>query len=282
MAASDNSLETLRRDIDKLDDAIHDLLIRRAELAEEIGAVKRRDGGGRGYLRAGREARIMRRLIARHTGTFPRGAVLRIWREIIAGTLAVEGPQAVAAAPPPAGVSATIYRDMIRDYFGSCTPLTEMASGEAVIDALIAGNASVGLVPDPRAAETGSWWAALARSGEEAPRIVARLPFLAPQPVGDGPCALALALAEPEPSGDDATFVVVENEDAFDDPAGAWICLATELSADGDGVQRLIEIAGFVAPGDPQLDALAPARRIAWLGAAPQPLAWTDAREAVS
>src|SRR3546814_7390778 len=68
---SDNtpSLDDLRRQIDYIDDAIHDLLMRRPDLGRQIG---RATGQGGVFIRPGREARVLRRLVARHTGPFPK------------------------------------------------------------------------------------------------------------------------------------------------------------------------------------------------------------------
>ena len=68
MSASPPSLEELRREIDEIDDAIHDLLMRRAQVVEQVGIAKRPDNQ---IVRPGREAVILRRLAARHTGSFP-------------------------------------------------------------------------------------------------------------------------------------------------------------------------------------------------------------------
>ena len=43
MSASPPSLEELRREIDEIDDAIHDLLMRRAQVVEQVGIAKRPD-----------------------------------------------------------------------------------------------------------------------------------------------------------------------------------------------------------------------------------------------
>ena len=83
MSASPPSLEELRREIDEIDDAIHDLLMRRAQVVEQIGIAKRPDNQ---IFRPGREAIILRRLAARHTGAFPIAVVVRIWREMIAAS----------------------------------------------------------------------------------------------------------------------------------------------------------------------------------------------------
>ena len=38
-------------------------------------------------LRPGREALILRRLVARHRGPFSRAVLVRLWRELISGTV---------------------------------------------------------------------------------------------------------------------------------------------------------------------------------------------------
>src|SRR3546814_11677568 len=62
MSSSRTALDDLRRQVDEIDDAIHDLLMRRAKLGESIGLVK---GDGRATLRPEREAQILRRLASR-------------------------------------------------------------------------------------------------------------------------------------------------------------------------------------------------------------------------
>jgi chorismate mutase-like protein len=80
LPADKPSLADLRREIDRIDDALHDLIMRRAELTAGVAASK---PGGSGTVRPAREAAILRRLVARHKGSFPRAIVARIWREII-------------------------------------------------------------------------------------------------------------------------------------------------------------------------------------------------------
>ena len=56
-----HSLAALRAEIDRMDDALHDLLMRRAEVVAQVGALHAK---GRVPLRPGREASIVRRLLA--------------------------------------------------------------------------------------------------------------------------------------------------------------------------------------------------------------------------
>src|SRR5690242_2942055 len=94
MSNGNVTLDDLRGEIDQIDDAIHDLVMRRAALAERIGALKdssaRVDGvtaAGAAYLRPGREATVLRRLVGRHNGSFPLPALVRLWREIMSSLL---------------------------------------------------------------------------------------------------------------------------------------------------------------------------------------------------
>ncbi len=58
--SSPPSLDKLRREIDALDQQIHDLLMRRAGVSDQVRWVKSNDGGAANgvNLRPGREAKI--------------------------------------------------------------------------------------------------------------------------------------------------------------------------------------------------------------------------------
>ncbi|HYZ32124.1 MAG TPA: chorismate mutase, partial [Crenalkalicoccus sp.] len=60
------ALAALRAEIDTLDDALHDLLMRRAGVVARLAASRAK--GDAPALRPGREAAVLRRLLARHAG----------------------------------------------------------------------------------------------------------------------------------------------------------------------------------------------------------------------
>ena len=111
------SLDSLRREIDVIDDQMHDLLMGRASIVERIGAIKVKDAQ-RVYIRPDREAAIVRRLVERHQGRIPASVVVRIWREMVAATSRLQGPFSVAVHAPG---DAVLYWDLARDHYGSCT-----------------------------------------------------------------------------------------------------------------------------------------------------------------
>src|SRR4051794_30443212 len=134
------ALDDLRHQIDRLDDQIHDLLIERAALAGQVAAAK----GGTGMWRPQREAAILRRLVARHRGAFPRAAVVRIWREIMSAMLGLEGrfSVAVCASPDQSG-----FWDMTRDHFGTSASFTTYQAAGAVMRAVTDDPTVVGVLP---------------------------------------------------------------------------------------------------------------------------------------
>ena len=57
-------LDDLRQEIDGIDVALHDLLMRRVEIGRQVAEAKGKDRGP--YFRPGREAQIIRCLVARN------------------------------------------------------------------------------------------------------------------------------------------------------------------------------------------------------------------------
>lgn len=250
------SLDVLRREIDEIDIAVHDLLMRRTSLADRIGNAK---GEGTAFIRPGREAQILRRLIARHRGPFPQVVVVRIWREIISALAALQGPFAVAVyVPADAGEG---LRALARAHYGSERPISVFDSVGGVLRAVSDGQATIGVLPLPGGEEPDLWWRGLTREGANVPRIVARLPFASQSRRFDGQEGLAVALAPPEPSGKDRSLVAVENagqvsrsglKDTFAEFDLTVVDLRNGPVEDGSALV-LVEVDGFLAPDDPRL-----------------------------
>ena len=76
------TLQDLRREIDETDDALHALIMRRAELAERVGRVKA-EAGEKQVFRPVRETQILRRLLENHKGRLSKAVIIRLWRELI-------------------------------------------------------------------------------------------------------------------------------------------------------------------------------------------------------
>jgi len=95
-----DALARLRDEIDAIDDALLDLLNRRARVALEVGEVKRRAADDPQVFRPEREAQVVRRLGTAATGPLSADAVGFIYREIMSACRALERPAAIAYLGP--------------------------------------------------------------------------------------------------------------------------------------------------------------------------------------
>jgi chorismate mutase len=168
----DFSLADLRLDIDRIDAAMHALLIERGEIIDRLIAVKKSQEVGSAF-RPAREADMMRRLVQRHHGNLPLDTAESIWRVIISTFTYVQAPFAVHA---DLSAGDALMRDSARFHFGFTVPFVPHAGAASVVAAVSASKGDLGLVPAFAIAGAGPWWAAL--EFDAAPKIIARLPFV--------------------------------------------------------------------------------------------------------
>ena len=280
MTARGPSLDELRREIDEIDIAIHDLLMRRAEIGRKVGEVK---GDDAPVFRPGREAQILRRLLARHGGPLSPRVVMRIWRELVSAFAAMQKPFSVAAYEPEEGES---LATLARNHFGSASPPRGYALASSVLRAVTEGEATLGVLPLPHQGESESWWCALSPDGQARPRIVARLPFVPPAKADCQDEALVVGLMPPEPSGDDRGYVIVETREPASrgglkerlETAGLKVLDSSVGGPASHPCLHFVEVGGFLAEDDPRLaklveDSEGPIGRIWSAGCYARPLA---------
>ena len=126
------TLAELRQDIDRIDEAMHRLLMERGTIIERLISVKRTSDSGSAF-RPGREASMMKALAERHEGLLPLDTVESIWRVIIATFTYVQAGYAVHA--DVSGGDAPM-RDSARFHFGFTVPYLMHPSADAVIEAV--------------------------------------------------------------------------------------------------------------------------------------------------
>jgi chorismate mutase len=166
------SLADLRREIDRIDEAMHRLLIERSEIIDRLIKAKQTQESGSAF-RPAREADMMRRLVERHTGILPLDTAEGIWRVIIATFTYLQAPFSVHA---DLSAGAAQMRDSARFHFGFTVPYRTHPGAAEVVSAVSASAGDLGLVPALPAAGTRAWWIALEDAA--APKIIARLPFV--------------------------------------------------------------------------------------------------------
>src|SRR3954452_22609343 len=148
---------------------MHRLLMERGEIIDRLIRVKRTAESGSAF-RPAREADMMRRLVERHHGILPLDTVESIWRVIIATFTYVQAPFRVHADMSSGDAA---MRDTARFHFGFTVPFITHMGAAGVVTAVAGSRGDIGVVP----ATGGStaWWTAL--EGNDAPKIIARLPF---------------------------------------------------------------------------------------------------------
>jgi len=289
MAEKKPSLEELRAQIDGIDDTIHDLLMDRALIVEQVRHVKESD---QPKYRPAREAEILYRLAERHRGSFSKQSILRMWRELIAGTLMLEGPFFVAVQAPNDDDG---YMDLARDHFGTFSPMIRHQTSVSVIEDVSNGNATVGVLPFPERDSDDTWWRYLANGDEDRPMVVCRLPFAGRSNARGGKLdALVLSMVPPTETGHDVTVFAftatgqISNsrlKSAFNDNGlNAGLIMDWPMLG-GEYRLFMVELDGFIPGDDHRLSDVMEnlerkVDRLSWLGAYALPL--TDAELNVS
>ena len=166
------TLADLRKEIDRIDEGIHRLLMDRGDIIDRLIATKKTQESGSAF-RPAREADMMRRLVQRHKGILPLDTVESIWRVIIATFTHVQAPFAVHA---DLSAGDAMMRDSARFHFGFTVPFVAHLGAAAVVEAVSESKGDLGLVPAFGTVHGGAWWTAL--EFESAPKIIARLPFI--------------------------------------------------------------------------------------------------------
>ena len=101
--------------------------------------------------------------------------LVRLWREIISAFLRMQGAFSVAVVSDGPDLL-----PLVREEYGSSTPIASFRTAGQALGALREGNASLAVLPLPREVEERPWWPMLFGNDEARPFIAARLPFAMP------------------------------------------------------------------------------------------------------
>ena len=92
VSGSIDTLYNIRKKIDKIDNKIHDLIMERAEIVEQVvGEKKKENKQSLVIYRPAREHEILVRLLKRHRGNLGEKALINIWRNLISAYIEMQG-----------------------------------------------------------------------------------------------------------------------------------------------------------------------------------------------
>jgi chorismate mutase/prephenate dehydratase len=135
------TLKSLRRKIDRIDTTLVDLLNQRADISKRIGSIKK-DREIDIYA-PDRESQVYEKVARGNSGPLSDNTIKAIYREIMSGTLALEGPLNVAYLGPPATFThqASLLKFGASVDYSYCNTITE------VFREVDNGRATYGVVP---------------------------------------------------------------------------------------------------------------------------------------
>jgi hypothetical protein len=170
-----------------------------------------------------------------------------------------QGAFAIAVYAPS---EAPGFWDLARDHYGSHTPMLACRSTAQVIRAVTEAQAAVGVLPMPQEGDADPWWRHLMSSNDEAPHVIARLPFGARGNArSDGAEALAIGRGPEQETGRDRTLIVTENSPDASRRRMISVFSGLGLSCrfiasceHAEGTNTLLEVDGFLSRSDPRLD----------------------------
>jgi chorismate mutase len=241
------SLADLRQEIDRIDEAMHRLLMERGTIIDRLIASKKASQAGlSSAFRPGREASMMKALAERHEGLLPLDTVESIWRVIIGTFTYVQSNYSVHA-----DVSAgdAPMRDSARFHFGFTVPYITHPSAAAVIEAVASSRGDLGIFRLDQGATSGAWWRTLA--DKRRPKIIARLPFIERPDHPAGTPVFVISKPLTDAAVRDVVLYAAQFERWHRGANEALTQLGGEVvasAADTNGLSELIAVPGTVEP----------------------------------
>lgn len=136
-------LESLRKEIDSVDQQLMKLISNRAEIAQKVAAVKAEGQGQAKYYRPDREASILKRVKEHNSGPLSNQEMARLVREVMSACLALEQRLQVAFLGP----SGTFTEEAAYKHFGGSISTLSANSIDDVFREVESDNADYGVVP---------------------------------------------------------------------------------------------------------------------------------------
>jgi chorismate mutase len=170
--SSGRTLDDLRLEIDRIDAAMHELLMERGRIIDRLIEIKARQGGGSAF-RPAREAAMMRALVHRHRGLLPLDTVEGVWRIIISTFTYMQSPYSVHVDVSRGDAA---MRDSARFHFGFTVPCVPHLGAADVIEAVAGSTGDLGMFALDGGLRADAWWTRLTPAA--APKVIARLPFV--------------------------------------------------------------------------------------------------------
>lgn len=205
----EKTLASHREAIDALDDRIITLLSKRSTIVEKVGQLKHKMARDDSFIRPGREAEIVRRIIRNTESHLSRPAMGLIWRLIIASSINIEETVSIASLSSPE--SDECYW-VAREHFGAFTSNQRLPTCAEILREVVSKQVTVGVLPLFDRVSMPSWWCRAVEEKKQ-PYVFARLPFVRLAPSAKPPI-VAIGHVTPERTRHDTSLWVIKMDEA--------------------------------------------------------------------
>ena len=148
-STSKNPLKTIRKNIDRIDNKIHDLLIERAEVVEKVVEEKKKSKESNIVVyRPAREHEILKRIIQRHKGNLPKNSLINIWRNLISSYIAMQAELNLS-------FSNTLEK-IVNNHFGTDIKKKKDKTALEALKSLDKNEVNISILPYP--SNDNDWW----------------------------------------------------------------------------------------------------------------------------
>ena len=259
-------LALFREQIDEIDLKILNLLKDRMEIVKNVGELKK-SYNEKFYIRANREADMIKNLVNLADNKFPKSTIINIWRKIITSANMSEQALRIAIHNPR---NITDYTYLVREYYNNDVPIINYDSANSVVAELENQQAQIGIFALPDSNEDfdkkedtkENWWISLANN-RIGLKVFAKIPFVefAQKDKNSNSIQLvAVAIKEAEKSISDKTLITIETGREVN--KSAILSAFKEVGLEGkilksaqvmqfDGIKfHLIELEGFYLEND--------------------------------
>ncbi len=255
----EEALLALRQEIDAIDHQIVALLSQRMEVINRVGDLKK-NNQEKFFIRSSREADMIKDLLKKSDGKFPKSAIVSIWRKIIAAANMHEQALNIALHNPK-NISDYVY--LLREYYYDAVPIISHDSTTNVVSDIEKGTAHIGIFALPKATDdqeksdiADNWWIGLANN-KSGIKVFAKVPFVESikKSDRDQTSLVAVAIKPAEKSQEDNTLLYVEVKKEIsrsqilaalaESDLQANILKSVKLQRVDDVVFYLIELSGF-------------------------------------
>lgn len=263
----EEALLALRQEIDEVDNKIIGLLGQRMQIINRVGDLKK-NNNEKFFIRANREADMIKDLLKKSASNFPKSAIVSIWRKIITSANMHEQPLKIALHNPR---NISDYAYLVREYYYDAIPISSYDTTTGIVASLEKGESQIGVFALPKSggddhekSDIGdNWWIGLANN-KSGIKVFARIPFVEKaNKNGDQIALVAVAIKQAEKSSEDNSLLYLELKKEVSrgqilsalTEAGlnAQILKIVKLPQVDDVVFYLVELRGFYTDEDEAL-----------------------------